>query len=706
MSSPSHPDPSTPAAAAPSPVRTLVIDDNPSIHDDFRKILCGGADSAALLHSAESALFGEHSFSSPGERFEIDSAFQGQEGLQKVQEAVAANRPYVVAFVDVRMPPGWDGIETIDRMWRVDPNIQVVICTAYSDYSWEQITQRLGASDSLLILKKPFDNVEVLQLAHTLSTKWRLTRQARTRIEDLDRAVAERPAALKHSEERFSRAFLASPVPLALQNTQDQCFFDVNNSFLELLGYQRSEVVGHTPESLSLYPDAALRAQLAEGARIHAPIRAHQCQLRAKSGDLRTVLISVEPLGIGAENYLILLAHDITDRLKLELQLRQAQKMEAIGQLAAGVAHDFNNILTVITGHVQLALSRPNLDPQLDEGLTLVRSAAERAAALTRQLLAFSRKQIINPRPLEVCQVLNQLSKMLGSVLGEAIQLKIECRPDLPLVLADPGSLEQVIVNLAVNARDAMPQGGQLWIHAARACIGANQVVSNADAQTGEFVCISVTDTGCGMNSATLNRLFEPFFTTKDVGKGTGLGLATAYGIVRQHNGWIEVASEPGKGTTFRVFFPRTHQVAPEPTPSAPPPARSAKAQAQARTILLVEDEVAVRQLAERLLRRLGYTVLTAANAQEALRVWEGHSKEIDLVLTDMVMPGGLSGRELAARLTSDCPKLSVIFTSGYSVDFQPGGLKLEEGVNFLAKPYNPESLATILSRVSRDQRN
>ena len=703
MNSPSHhPSPSP----DPVPVRTLVVDDNPSIHDDFRKILCGGADSAALLHSAEAALFGENAFTSPGDRFEIDSAFQGQEGLQKVQAAVAANRPYVLAFVDIRMPPGWDGIETIDRIWRVDPNIQVVICTAYSDYSWEQITQRLGASDSLLILKKPFDNVEVLQLAHTLSTKWRLTRQARSRIEDLDRAVAERTAALKLSEERFSRAFLASPVPLALQNTQDQRFFDVNHSFLELLGYQRAELVGQTPEALSLYPDPALRTQLEAGARMRVPIRAHQCQLRAKNGELRTVLISAEPLGIGTENYVLLLAHDITDRLKLEVQLRQAQKMEAIGQLAAGVAHDFNNILTVITGHVQLALSRPNLDGQLNESLTLVRSAAERAASLTRQLLAFSRKQIINPRPLAIGQVLQHLSKMLQSLLGEAIALKIQCGVDLPLVLADPGSLEQVIVNLAVNARDAMPKGGELLIHAERACIGANQVVSHPDAQTGEFVCISVTDTGCGMDAATLNRLFEPFFTTKEVGKGTGLGLATAYGIVRQHNGWIEVASEPGQGTTFRVFFPRTHQAVSEPYPSTPPPASNAKPEARTRTVLLVEDEVAVRQLAERLLRRLGYSVLTAADAQEALRVWASHSKEIDLVLTDMVMPGGLSGRELAARLTSDRPKLPVIFTSGYSVDFQPGGLKLEEGVNFLAKPYNPESLATILARVSRDQRN
>ncbi len=698
--------PSSQMESSPAPVRLLVIDDNPSIHDDFRKILCAGGDSAASLHSAEAALFGEESGCGVEARFEVDSAFQGQEGLQKVQAAVLANRPYVVAFVDIRMPPGWDGIETIDRIWKVDPNVQVVICTAYSDYSWEQITQRLGASDSLLILKKPFDNVEVLQLAHTLSTKWRLTQQARSRIQDLDRAVAERTAALKLSEERFSRAFLASPVPLALQYCHDQCFFDVNTSFLEMLGYQRSDIVGATPEQLSLYPDATVRSQIIEAARIHAPIRARQCQLRAKSGDLRTVLLSAEPLGIGAENYLLLLAHDITDRMKLEVQLRQAQKMEAIGQLAAGVAHDFNNLLTVITGHVQLALGRPNLEPQLDEALKLVRSAAERAATLTRQLLAFSRKQIINPRPLDVSQTLTQLSKMLQSVLGERIELQIECRPDLPLILADPGSVEQVIVNLAVNARDAMPKGGHLVLHAERACIGSNRVVSNPDAQSGEFVCISVTDTGCGMDADTLSRLFEPFFTTKDVGQGTGLGLATAYGIVRQHNGWIEVASEPGKGSTFRVFFPRCTQPIVQPLPAPASSAATPTIQASGKTILLVEDEAAVRMLAERLLRRLGYTVLSAANAHEALRVWEEHARAIDLVLTDMVMPGGLSGRELAARLTADCPKLPVIFTSGYSVDFQPGGLKLEEGVNFLAKPYNPDTLANILSRASRHQQN
>jgi len=691
---------------SPSPVRMLVIDDNPSIHDDFRKILCGNGDSAASLHHAEAALFGESPPSQPEARFEIDSAFQGQEGLQKVHAALAVDRPYIVAFVDIRMPPGWDGIETIERIWKVDPSIQVVICTAFSDYSWEQITQRLGISDSLLILKKPFDNVEVLQLAHTLSTKWQLNRQARMRIEDLDRAVAERTAALKLSEERFARAFLASPVPLALQSCQEQRFLDVNHSFLEMLGYQRAEVIGTTPEQLSLFPEALLRSQIAESIRIRAPIRARQCQFRAKSGNLRTVLFSAEPLGMGTEDCLLVLAYDITERTKLEAQLRQAQKMEAIGQLAAGVAHDFNNLLTVITGHVQLALGRPNLETPLQEALKIVCSASERAATLTRQLLAFSRKQLINPRPLDICLVLDQLSKMLQSLLGETIQLRLERQPDLPLILADPGSVEQVMVNLAVNARDAMPNGGQLVIRMERSCIGSNHVVSNPDAQMGEFVCVSVSDSGCGMDAETLSRLFEPFFTTKDVGQGTGLGLATAYGIVRQHNGWIEAASEPGKGATFRVFFPRSSQpVAPEPvTPQTPrvapnpPPANF--------TILLVEDEHAVRHLAERLLRRLGYSVLSAANAQDALRVWEEKSKEIDVVLTDMVMPGGLSGRDLAARLTSDCPQLPVIYTSGYSVDFQPGGLKLEEGINFLAKPYNPETLANILARISGNQRN
>lgn len=704
MSTPSPLNAASSQAEQPA-IRILVVDDNPSIHGDFRKILCSSNDTTLRLKSAEATLFGEETSTVSKAAFEVDSAFQGQEGLAKVQQAVAEGHPYVLAFVDIRMPPGWDGVETVDRIWQADPNVQIVICTAYSDYSWEQMSVRFGASDSLVILKKPFDNVEVLQLAHTLSTKWRLTRESKLRIEGLDRAVAERAATLKHSEERFSRAFLASPVPLALQNLATQQFFDANTSFLEMLGYQRAELLDHTPEELSLFVDDQLKTQLLEAARIHAPVRARQCQFRARNGDLRTVLLSVEPIKTETEHYLLLLALDVTEHLKLEIQLRHAQKMEAIGQLAAGVAHDFNNILTVITGHVQLALSRPALDPQLDEALKLVRTAAERAASLTRQLLAFGRKQIINPRPLDLGHLLQNLSRMLRSVLGEHIQLEVDCRPDLPPVFADPGSVEQVIVNLAVNARDAMPNGGRLNVRAECACIGHNQMLSHPDAAAGEFICITVADTGCGMKAETLNHLFEPFFTTKEVGQGTGLGLATAYGIVRQHNGWIEVASEVDKGSTFRVFFPRSKQSAAKPLPSAPLPA-PVENKLKGKTILLVEDEATVRALAERMLNRFGYRVLSAASGQEALTVWQQHAETIDLLLTDMVMPGGLSGKELAARLAAERPHLRVIYTSGYSVDFQPGGLRLEEGVNFLAKPYNPQSLAGILERASRDQRN
>lgn len=703
------PDPATPRPAASpgsdEPIRILVVDDNPSIHDDFRKILCSSTNSARHLQSVESALFGGDARLTPESCFEIESAFQGQEGLAKVQQALAAGRPFVLAFVDIRMPPGWDGVETIDRIWREDPDIQVVICTAYSDYSWEQMSQRFGASDSLVILKKPFDNVEVLQLAHTLSTKWKLSRQARMRIQDLDRAVAERTAALRLSEERFSRAFLASPVPLALQNSHDQRFFDVNHSFLEMLRFDRRQVIGHTPDDLSLIVSDSLKTQLLQAAQIRAPIRAQAGQFRASNGEIRSVLLSAEPLSLEQENFLLWLAQDVTEQLKLEGQLRHAQKMEAIGQLAAGVAHDFNNILTIITGHVQLALSRPNLEPQLGDALHLVRAAAERAASLTRQLLAFSRKQILNPRPLAMSAVLQNLNQMLQRVLGEHIELVVETGPDLPLVFADLGSMEQVILNLAVNARDAMPKGGRLSIRAERACVGSQNVLSNPDAQSGEFVCIAVSDTGCGMDAATLARVFEPFFTTKDVGQGTGLGLATAYGIVRQHNGWIEAASEPGKGTTFRVFIPRCTRPAPiEEKPSLP--AQNASVETSGKTILLVEDEAAVRMLAERMLRRFGHKVLPAGSGQEALIIWEKHGDTIDLLLTDMVMPGGLNGKELAARLAAERPDLRVIYTSGYSMEFQSADLKLEEGVNFLPKPYNPQTLADILSRPSRDQRN
>jgi PAS domain S-box-containing protein len=682
--------------SAPFNNRILVIDDNAAIHEDFKKILVQKTVDADIA-SAEAMLFEESGPKHAQTSFEVHSAFQGKEGLEMVQKALEAGRPYAMAFVDVRMPPGWDGIETIGRIWKVYPDLQVVLCTAYSDYTWEQITATLGRSDSILILKKPFDNIEVLQLAHSLTNKWLLTQQARLHVGDLEAMVHERTAALQFSEERFSKAFKASPIPMTILKVGREEFVDVNDSFLAMTGYTREEVIGQTTASLNLWEDKDNRISLPEVLASGHPVRNRECPIRAKSGKRRDTLASVETFNPGVEPHALVITQDISDLLSLEHQLRQSQKMEAVGQLAAGIAHDFNNLLTVIQGHTTMRLAAPDLTAALAGSLQQIQAAADRASALTRQLLAFSRKQMIQPKPLNLNHLVEHLMQMLQSVLGEHISLHTDCAKALPLISGDPCNIEQVILNLVVNARDAMPNGGALTLRTTLMETDAAYVQRNPEAQQGRFACLTITDQGCGMDTTIRSRIFEPFFTTKEVGKGTGMGLATVYGIVKQHRGWIEVESQVNRGTTFRVYLPVTDQQVEEPAfePTVVKPLRGGQ-----ETILMVEDEPVLRELVEAVLTDQGYRVLAAESGSDALRVWKEHAGAIDLLFTDMVMPGGMTGRELAQQLKPRDPKLKVIYTSGYSKETMDRSFALREGLNFLAKPYRPPALVQMVRNI------
>jgi nitrogen-specific signal transduction histidine kinase/ActR/RegA family two-component response regulator len=385
---------------------------------------------------------------------------------------------------------------------------------------------------------------------------------------------------------------------------------------------------------------------------------------------------------------------DVTARHELEDRLRQAQKMEAVGRLAGGVAHDFNNLLQVIQGHARFALEALPEPGDLREDLEAVYAASERAARLTRQLLAFSRKQILQPRELDLNAVVRGVMPMLGRLIGEDIAVVTHLAPRLGAVTADPAQLEQVLVNLAVNARDAMPEGGTLGIETADVALDAAACERrDGPVAPGAYVRLAVRDTGAGMDEATRARAFEPFFTTKAPGKGTGLGLATVYGIVRQSGGCVTVSSAPGAGTTVVVELPRT---------SAPEPARpAADAPAPGRgtgTVLLVEDDATVRQFVRRVLEWQGYAVLEAAHGPDALRVAAEHGGRIDLVLTDVVMPG-MSGRALAEALTASRPGLRVLFMSGYTDDeILRRGLGTT-GVALLEKPFTAEALRDAVRR-------
>jgi PAS domain S-box-containing protein len=387
---------------------------------------------------------------------------------------------------------------------------------------------------------------------------------------------------------------------------------------------------------------------------------------------------------------------DITQRRQLELQLRQGQKMEAIGRLAGGVAHDFNNLLTVITGYTVMLLTElPPEDPVLQD-LREIQAASERGAGLTRQLLAFSRQQVLQPRVVDLKRVIGGMEKMLRRLIGEDIEFQIDAEGEPLYARADSGQIEQVLMNLVVNARDAMPTGGLLSMQLARARLTERDREQHSYVVPGEYACVSVRDTGCGMDNATQSRIFEPFFTTKESAKGTGLGLATVYGIVKQSGGYIWADSAPGQGTTFRVYLPEVHE---EAAATVPAPAEELANGEAGATVLLVEDEDALRAVIERILRKRGYVVLAAASGAAALALVEQHAGPIDLLVTDVVMPK-MSGQELAERLVQARGDLPVLFMSGYSLEAVAKHGVLRAGARLLKKPFTPQDLALVTGEV------
>jgi PAS domain S-box-containing protein len=993
--------------------RILVIDDNRAIHDDFRKILSPGEIAAAALDKTSTALFGERTNAAWRVRYEIDSAYQGQEGVRLVKQALENERPYAMAFVDVRMPPGWDGVETTQRILEIDPDIQIVICTAYADYSWEEMFKKIGNRDGLLILKKPFDTVEAFQLAHALTEKWWLHQQSRQKMEELEGRVAERTRELQQSNHalqtavvehtqaeeklRGKTAFLEAQVNSSIdgmlvvdqyQNTalQNQRFVDlfkipqhiadeaadenrlrwvtdmtkhseqfvqkvlhlyshpneISRDEIELkdgttLDRYSCPVVGkdgkyygriwtfrditerkQTEESLrkserkfqglfessrdaimtveppswkftsgnpaclkmfrakneeqfiSLGPgdvsperqpdgrasaekaremiETALRegshffewthrrldggefpadvllTRMEEGGKVMlqatvrditerksaerqlsieyamsrilaesstveqtAPkllqgfcetlgwdvglfwrvdnregllrcaeiwsnpnIQADEFKTRSRGmtivrgaglagrvwannrpawireivgdADFLNAPIAAQigvhsafafPMLIGNEvgavvEFFSLVVREQDDALlrtcatlasqlgqfferkRVEDRLLQSQKMETVGKLAGGIAHEFNSIMTAIIGHSELLLLDLPTESLLCKDVRQIRQAADRAAALTRQLLAYGRKQILQPGILDLNSILAGMENVLRHLAGNNGEIRITPGAGLKAVKADAGQIEQVIVNIAMNAAEAMPNGGTLSLETANVTLDETYVSHFPELKAGEYVMLAISDTGVGMSEAVRTRVFEPFFSTKPVGQGTGLGLATCYGILKQSGGHISVYSEPARGSTFKIYLPQVEMPAKIPvqridTPDLP---------RGTETILLVEDDPALREMAATLLTRLGYAVLTAANGVEALSLKQqrgaGH---VDLLFTDVVMPH-MSGKELADRVRVLYPHTRILFTSAYTENSIVHQGVLDPGVALLQKPFTPGALA------------
>jgi two-component system, cell cycle sensor histidine kinase and response regulator CckA len=499
-------------------------------------------------------------------------------------------------------------------------------------------------------------------------------------------------ARLQDSDRKFRLLFEENPLPMWVFDAKSQKILEANAAAVALYGYSAAEFSGMELAVLQV-GDSAHPASSETPAQVW--------RHRTKSTRVLDVEVAVHEIEYGGRRVELAVLIDITDRLRLEEQLRQAQKMEAVGMLAGGVAHDFNNLLTIITGYSQLVLNNLGSNDPNRHSIEQVIKAGERAAALTQQLLAFSRRQVLQPKVLDLNKLVTGLGNMLRRLIGEDIDLRLNLPADLGRVSADPGQVEQVLMNLVVNSRDAMPKGGTLTVETANVYLDESYTSRRFAVKPGPYVLIAVSDTGEGMDQTTKARLFEPFFTTKGTGKGTGLGLSTVFGIVKQSGGSVQVYSEPGRGTSVKVYLPRID--APE---VADVPGAHKKTHTGTETLLLVEDDDMVRNLIRETLLRQGYKVKDTADPVDARRISASHAGKIDLLITDVIMPR-LSGTELATELTARRGDMKVLYMSGYTDNAIVNSGLLQKEVSFLQKPFTPEALIEKVREVleSTDQR-
>jgi PAS domain S-box-containing protein len=501
---------------------------------------------------------------------------------------------------------------------------------------------------------------------------------------------------LRRSELNFRSLVTNAPYGICRCDSTGK-ILDANPAFVELLGHASAdELIGQ--HIFGLYAEHDKWFDLADFLRSALPFKGLTAEWKRKDGVTTGVRISGRSVANGGEGMVFeLFAEDVTERRALEQQLRQSQKMEAVGRLAGGIAHDFNNLLMVISGYSEFLLERLGDEPQLRAPAQEIASAAERASSLTRQLLAFSRKQMLAPRVVNLNDVATENVKMLTRMIGEDIDLVIAPSPNLWSVRADAGQIEQVIMNLAVNARDAMPSGGKLTIETSNVTLDDDYARLHSPVRPGDYVMVAVSDTGAGMDAETQSHIFEPFFTTKGT-KGTGLGLSTVYGIVKQSGGYIWVYSEMGRGTTFKIYLPRVASTGEAVAQFAPAPEHR-KVEPGTETILLVEDEANLRYLARQYLEKQGYKVIEAADGAVAMQIAVAHEKTIHLLLTDVIMPG-MNGRELAQRIAEIRPNVKILYMSGYTENVIGHNGMLDAGIRLLQKPFNLRDLKSIVREV------
>jgi PAS domain S-box-containing protein len=681
--------------------RILVIDDNRSIHDDFRKILAPAKTADDALKAAEAALFGTATpAQSSSQTFTIDTASQGEEGLQMVKRALNEGQPYAMAFVDVRMPPGWDGIETTRQIWQVCPDMQIVICTAYADCCWSDVQEQIKPRDRMLILKKPFDIIEVLLLAISLTEKSRLLLESKSHLQDLEQRVKLRTQELEASQlaahEKASLLELSRDAILVCGLDHRVTYW--NKSAERLYVWTSAEAVGRlvtdlkdqNSETFQQACDKVIQTGEWDGELQQVGKDGRKLIVEGRWTLLRDA--AGQPLSILSVNT------DITERKKVEDQLLRAQRMESLGTLAGGIAHDLNNALTPIMMSIEL-LKIQEQDPLRMGVLATIENSARRGADMVRQVLSFSRGVEGQRVEVQAGHLLKGIEKIVNETFVKNIRVRCDIPADLWVVQGDPTQIHQMLLNLCVNARDAMPNGGTINLRAANHLLEEQCAAMIAGAKPGPYLLIELEDTGTGMPPEVIDRIFEPFFTTKELGKGTGLGLSSALAIIKSHQGFIRVSSELDKGSLFQVYLPAQMGGGINP----PPPVTAEMTRGNGELVLLIDDEDALRKITGQTLESFGYQVLPAADGVEASTLYATHKDKIAVVLTDMMMPV-MDGPATIQVLMRMNPQVRIIAASGLNVKDMVARATSAGVKHFIPKPYTAETLLRMLHTVLNSQ--